>query len=96
MIRRLPAVQTVFGPFFEPEPFFFDLGLVEAFLFFAFGFVAFAVGSGLGKLSWAAVRPRLYMFVSQTGHFPRVAGDPLAAHSAFGSTMILFSLHLRQ
>lgn len=56
----------------------------------------FAEGGGFGKSSCKGVCPRLYMFVPQTGQIPRVAGVPLDAHSATGSCIIRFSLHLRQ
>jgi hypothetical protein len=51
---------------------------------------------GFGSVSCAAVRPLLYMLVPQTGQTPRVAGEPLAAHSAWGFSIIRFSLHLTQ
>jgi len=85
-MTRLPLRRTVllfFDRFFEVRlPLFVLAGLL--------------LTGGLGSVSWAVVCPLRYILVPHTGHFPLVAGVPLAAHSACGFSSSLFSLHLTQ
>ena len=61
-----------------------------------FFFDTFLCTSGFSIPSCAGVLPILYNPVSQTGHFPRVAGVPEEVNVGSGLSISLFSLHFTQ